>query len=976
MQKIKAYKTRKRYIAKPLAVLLTVVLLCQLLVIGSSAAITVDSATNAGNLIAGGGQHSLALNPDGTLCAWGYNGDCELGDGTSTNRITPVQVSGLTDVVAMGGGFLHSLALEENGTVYAWGYNSYGQLGDGTTTKRKTPVQVSGLTDVVAIAAGSLHSLALKSDGTVWAWGYNNYGQLGDGTTTQSTTPVQVSGLTDVVAIAAGRFQSLALKSDGTVYAWGYNGDGALGDGSSTTRKTPVQVSALIDVVAIAAGSRHSLALKSDGTVYAWGYNSYGQLGDGTTTNRTTPVQVSGLNLSRNYLDNLLMSEGTLSPQFDPDTLSYSLEFPNAVTSIDISPFADSDYQIKVQDTDKESGSTTTLPLYLGENTITIEVTDPTTGFSSHTYTLTATSETTDETNANLYRLETGTGVLSPAFDTNTTEYTVSVNNTVSSIDIIAIPADTSATTTISNQYVGSGEQSFTVSLGAGENVIPIEVHASNGQATKEYTITVTRGLSDNADLSALTVGTGSLDPVFDADTVVYSVQTTDALNSIDITAVTAEAGSAMTIGGQTAQSNTPVTIPLDNGSNLIPIVITAPDGKTQKSYIISVNGTVDNADLKSLSISEGTLNFDAATTEYYVTVGSDATAIDLTASASDDDAVMLLDGAILSQDGTGTIPLDVGDNKIELMVIAQNATTKTYTITVNRGTSDATLSALTLSDGTLSPTFSSTTYTYTATVANSVSSLTVTPKTSDSGATVTVTGNTALSVGSNTVTIKVTGSDGVTTKTYTVTVTRQAEIEITNASLPVSIVDGAYSVTMAAEGGDGSFVWSATGLPSTLSLNSTTGVLSGTPVDGDEGTYSVTITVTDGNGVTGDKSYTLVIHEGCGNGAYLIVSDGDAAYTGSYTDDGIPTLTVNDGVSGFTYFRVYITTVTGHAGDEVCLFVHRRDGEQIGFCFNEADYDTVGKAGAAFNVQAGDVIEVYIVDELTNGAASNPNVL
>ena len=79
---------------------------------------------------------------------------------------------------------------------WAWGNNYYGQLGDGTTTNRNTPVQVSGLTGITAISAGDFNTVALKNDGTVWAWGHNYSGQLGDGTTTDRYTPVQVSGLT------------------------------------------------------------------------------------------------------------------------------------------------------------------------------------------------------------------------------------------------------------------------------------------------------------------------------------------------------------------------------------------------------------------------------------------------------------------------------------------------------------------------------------------------------------------------------------------------------------------------------------------------------------------------------------------------------------------------------------------------------------------------------------------------------------
>jgi hypothetical protein len=87
------------------------------------------------------------------------------------------------------------VALKSDGMVWSWGDNSRGQLGDDTTTDRPTPIQVSGLSGVTAVAAGNHHTVALKSDGTVWAWGENSKGQLGDDTTTQRLTPVHVSGL-------------------------------------------------------------------------------------------------------------------------------------------------------------------------------------------------------------------------------------------------------------------------------------------------------------------------------------------------------------------------------------------------------------------------------------------------------------------------------------------------------------------------------------------------------------------------------------------------------------------------------------------------------------------------------------------------------------------------------------------------------------------------------------------------------------
>jgi len=259
--------------------------------------------------IAGGAEHSLALKSDGTVWAWGNNALGQLGNGTFTDSNTPVQVlgpggvgnlSGVTALAVGGGQNLHSLALKSDGTVWAWGFNNQGQLGNATFTSSNTPVQVSGLSGVTAIAGGVFHSLALKSDGTVWAWGFNGQGQLGNGTNTDSNTPVQTSGLTGVRAIAGGNYHSLAMKNDGTVWAWGSNGVGSLGNGTFTSSNTPVQVLGpggvgnLTGVTALAAGFENSLALKSDGTVWAWGFNIYGQLGNGTNTTSNTPAQVLG----------------------------------------------------------------------------------------------------------------------------------------------------------------------------------------------------------------------------------------------------------------------------------------------------------------------------------------------------------------------------------------------------------------------------------------------------------------------------------------------------------------------------------------------------------------------------------------------------------------------------------------------------------------------------------------------------------
>ncbi|MES2572660.1 MAG: hypothetical protein V4710_21735, partial [Verrucomicrobiota bacterium] len=256
----------------------------------------------------GGKGNDLVLQwPTSGLVAWGYNGSGQIGDGSTTTRLVPVNVlstgvlSGkLINNLAVGES--HSLALCTDGTIAAWGNNIYGQLGNNSTTSSTMPVAVgtggalSGKT-VVAVAAGIGHNLALCSDGTVAAWGDNKSGQLGNNSTTQSKVPVMVdtSGVLAgqiVVAVAARDYYSLALCSDGSVVAWGSNSSGQLGNHSTSDSRTPVAVDAAgifsgKFVIAITAGGDHNLALCSDGTVAAWGANDYGQLGEVPTAVNT-----------------------------------------------------------------------------------------------------------------------------------------------------------------------------------------------------------------------------------------------------------------------------------------------------------------------------------------------------------------------------------------------------------------------------------------------------------------------------------------------------------------------------------------------------------------------------------------------------------------------------------------------------------------------------------------------------------------
>lgn len=271
--------------------------------------------------VAGGDDHSIALLENGSVISWGANLSGQLGDGTNTDRTTPVKVcavgeaapctSFLDGVVAVAAGDVHSLALLTDGTVVSWGNNGFGQLGEGSAVNHETsPVRVcavggtapctSYLSNVTSIAGGYQHSIALLSDGHVRSWGLNDDGQLGDGTTTFRTSPVPVGSLSDVVSVAAATVHSIAARSDGSVFTWGSGA--ALGDGTGAVATTPVQVCALgqfapcgaflSGVKSVGAGAYHSLAARSDGTALAWGYNANGQLGVGDTFVRFVPVQV------------------------------------------------------------------------------------------------------------------------------------------------------------------------------------------------------------------------------------------------------------------------------------------------------------------------------------------------------------------------------------------------------------------------------------------------------------------------------------------------------------------------------------------------------------------------------------------------------------------------------------------------------------------------------------------------------------
>jgi alpha-tubulin suppressor-like RCC1 family protein len=264
----------------------------------STTHVAVSNLTGIVEVAVGTSNHSVALKSDGTVWCFGNNGSGQLGDGTTTNRSTAVQVTGLTGVVQIGAGSGISMALKSNGTVWCWGSNSVGQLGTGSLTPAtsSSAVQVAGLTGVRAISTGSSFGMALKDDGTVWTWGHNGYGQLGINNTTDSSSAVQVTGVTGVAKITAGWYHAMALKGDGSLLVWGQDYQGQLGLGTSgSIYPTAQALTGFGPVTSMAGGSSHAMAILSDGTIWAWGDDSSGALGDSpSASSSTVPVYVAG----------------------------------------------------------------------------------------------------------------------------------------------------------------------------------------------------------------------------------------------------------------------------------------------------------------------------------------------------------------------------------------------------------------------------------------------------------------------------------------------------------------------------------------------------------------------------------------------------------------------------------------------------------------------------------------------------------
>ena len=388
-------------------------------------------------------------------------------------------------------------------------------------------------------------------------------------------------------------------------------------------------------------------------------------------------------------------------------------------------------------------------------------------------------------------------------------------------------------------------------------------------------------------------------------------------------------------------------------GNNPITVLVTAQDGTTQSTYTVTVTRAPSAVStLSGLVLSSGTLSptFAAGTTSYTASVPNATTSITVTPTVTDATATIKVNGtAVASGTASGAISLVVGSNPLTVLVTAQDGTTQsTYTITVTRAPSAvATLSLLTLSSGTLSPSFASGIKVYTSSVANATTSMTVTPTVTDSTAMVTVNGESVASgtvsaviplvVGSNTISVLVTAQDGTTTSTYTVTVTRISTLStLSGVALSAGTLSPGFSAeTLAYTSSVANATSSITVTPTvtdataTVKVNGTavtSGVASGAItltvgnnpitvlVTAQDGTTTSTYTVTVNRISTVSTLSSLVLSSGALSPAFAATTKTYTASVPNATSSITVTSTVTNSFAAVTVNGTPVTTGTASA--------------------------------------------------------------
>ena len=495
-------------------------------------------------------------------------------------------------------------------------------------------------------------------------------------------------------------------------------------------------------------------------------------------------------------LSSIGLSGGSLSPQFSSSTLAYTVSVPFLTSSFSVSPnLADANASITVNGVPVQNGQASSqIGLAVGSATVITIVVTAQDGVTQKIYTIDVTREN-PSANANLSSLSISSGSLSPIFSGDVDAYTANVANAVTTLTLTPTLAIAGGTITVNGDIIASGQQSGAVSLAQGVTTITVKTTAQDGTTTKTYTIAITRfSPSSNADLSAIALSNGVLSPAFSASNLSYTVTVPNGISSITITPSLADATAIAIVNSETVLSGVASSANnLTVGANTITVSVTAQDGIAKKVYSIVVTrgNPANNADLSGLSLSQGAINevFQSSVTAYTASVSHIYNTIKVLPIVADPNATVSVNGEpTVSGQLSSTVNLQSGVNNLVVEATAQDGTKKLYNVAVTRLTasSNADLSGLTISTGSVSPTFSSAITNYTSSVGNEVTSIKLTPIVSDPLSTITVngvnvnsgqeSGSINLSVGENVITIIVRAQDE-SFKTYILTISRTVPI-------------------------------------------------------------------------------------------------------------------------------------------------------------------------------------------------------
>jgi hypothetical protein len=411
-------------------------------------------------------------------------------------------------------------------------------------------------------------------------------------------------------------------------------------------------------------------------------------------------------------------------------------------------------------------------------------------------------SSVSDRPDVPLASLSVTPATLQPAFSSNTTSYRAEAPTATTSVTVTAAPQ--SSTVTVSIDGTVTTQRSITLDQPGSTKTIPIVLTTQTGTDSM-YMVRVTRLLSSDNNLKTLTISPGPLSPAFTPDRLAYTVDVPTDVTSVTVTATKSDS-EAVISGNLTNDGRATIQLDGPGTKKTVSITVTAPN-QTSKTYRITINRAASsNNNLSALRVQIGTADqplspaFSSGETSYRVDVGTKIPNVTVVATKADPLAVISGD---VPNEGRATIQLDgPGTQKdISIHVAAQDGSVKTYTITVTRAapSSNNNLSALSVTSGTLNPSFTAEQLNYTVDVPTSVGGVDVSATKADpdavmsgsvSAGTGQASGQAPITLGmpgtATTVSITVTAPNG-TPKAYSITINRHASSDSTLSALSVS---------------------------------------------------------------------------------------------------------------------------------------------------------------------------------------------